>query len=78
MEVQHELHPGSLDALSQYFDSIQVLDDTLSLIGCRSIGRIDKQAHACSVPALLFGPSDDIINDRTILVIVMCPSDAIT
>ena len=78
MEVEHELHAGVLDAASQHLDGVQILDNALSLVGSRSVGGIDKQAHAGGIPALLLGPCDDVIDNRTIHVVIVGIGNAVT
>ena len=77
VEIEHELHASRLDARSEHLDSIKVLDDTLSLVGCRSVLGVDKQAHTCRIPTLLLGPRDDVIYDLAIAVVVMGRPDTV-
>ena len=71
MEIEHELHAGSLDAGTQHLDGIEVLDHALAHVGSRCVLRVDEQANTGGIPALLLEPGNDVVDNLAVHVVVM-------
>ena len=54
MEVEHKIHASFLYLLAERSDIVEVLANTFVLVLGRSISWIDKEAHTCSVPLVVF------------------------